>query len=290
MSNPTNPYENYDPADSPESTTPWPVYGNGGSASTGYGNPGGRAGSGNAGGSPYDPATGTAGGSTGRAAGGANFGAAGSYGSTPYGGGSPQYVGNVPGGGNYGGFESTVQVLPSRAGSIWMIVIGVLMAIVLAPGVLFGTAFYKLMNIYDTSATEILVSPGSEVTIDENGSLDLVPVGEGSAGDCALVDTDGTEHGMDYVSAYDSYSISGLEVGQYTLECENSVGVEFVSITNEQFSSLLGTIYRTFGVSTIIGIAGLVIAVVGIVKLSGVNQRRREIAFRSQWGGGGFPA
>lgn len=222
----------------------------------------------------------------------------------PYGGGygQPGY-----GQGGQGGYRQTPasapMVLPSRGGSVAMIVIGLVLMFVVAPLVLVISMAVSVASSIDATDfttfrnnDEISVNTESTLTllyVTDNESVEDIlreveqgePVESTSANrapDCTLTGASG-DFSVEPIDPNDTAStITKVPAGTYTLVCVNDFGDGIMVISDEVVGDVVGAVGPALIIGAIVGIVGLVLLIWGIVKLVKVNRQRREVQLRMQ--------
>ncbi|WP_350258451.1 hypothetical protein [Scrofimicrobium sp. R131] len=171
--------------------------------------------------------------------------------------------------------------LPSRAWSIVTMIAGVILMVIVAPAVLFGSVLSGIDfdRIADGS---ISVSNGGQVTVGESGTLALMSQSERTPSKCEITGESGTfslteESGSGVVVG------RNLPSGTYSLKCDLPDGAPMFAFTGEEISGLVGKATSGLIWSGVVGLVGLIALIVGIVWLVKVNRKRRELT-RMQWG------
>ena len=210
------------------------------------------------------------------------FGASGEQG-TPW----PQYgqdgangampaQGAYPGAGYGGPAVMPTMKLPSRAPGTIMIVVGVLMMLIVAPIVFFVLMFQGASSLGENMANGTVVRNGGTVEVGSNGSY-TVSLSE-AATECMLI-KDGNK-GWDMKQLDGSsqvYYRDGLEEGTYTIRCAglgDDATITGLPVSGEDLISSTGGALIW---STVVGVGGTVIMIIGIVLVVKANGRRREI-------------
>lgn len=214
--------------------------------------------------------------------------------------GQPHYGGgrypNYPGanGGNPGGAQPRRQ-LPGRGWPVTLIVLGVVMMIIIAP----VTAIVSVTSsIVDSDSFQQLRSSAisaqlkrsdTKAVVDGNGSYMVMMIGDHSGGKCELIPANGgdpiqasaqnaTKAGA--VNSSEVFVFENLDAGDYKIACTDKNGpVEtgVVGMSSAQQREILSSFASGLLIPTIVGIAGLIILIIGIVWLVRVNRRRREV-------------
>lgn len=243
--------------------TPWPQYGRVDPA----GNP------------PYGAYSGAAPLGTGPAAPGAQGSApsdAPQYGAAPSGyGAQAASSGPQPYGSPYAapGAYQPPRPLPGRGGPIASIVIGIVVALLIAPislflGVLGGLNIDSMMK----SMTE--VTSGQTVTVDRSGAY-LVATQSTDVYSCSLTGAGG-EHAMESVGT-GSFFASNLQPGDYALACRGEGPMRLMGLTGLSADQVTNAGLAGLAWGTSIGLLGVILSIIGIVWLVRVNRRRNAI-------------
>ncbi|QPK81064.1 hypothetical protein G7Y41_08485 [Schaalia sp. ZJ405] len=189
--------------------------------------------------------------------------------------GYPGQAATVPGGypgTGPAGAPMTPGKAPSRAPAITTLIVGILLSVVVAPIAFFGILFGALGNS-GVMSSALPVTSGDTVTVDSTGTYMVVaPNGRDVA--CTLSNDTG-EHPMDPMGDGVSYGM-GLEAGDYTLTCTGATGLTMYGFTGADPSALTSAVLWSFGIGTLLGIGGVILAIIGIVLLVKANRRRRE--------------
>ena len=276
-------------------STPWPQYGQ---------TPGASSGGPSWPSAGESPSSGTGTGAPGQGpAGGAQqqnwpqYGQGGSgWGAPPAGGPTPAGPGATPYGAPPYGYQTGAPgapagLQPSRTGPVVLIVVGAVLALLVAPAV-FVAVILGSIDYDRLSELGAPVTSGSEVTVDESGSY-LVVSTDSSALTCTLTGSDGSVLELTPVQGEESVAAgTGIPAGTYTLDCGDVSGT-LVGMTGQSIEGFGQLVVRAAGWATLIGVIGVVLLIVGIVRLVRVNRRRRETSQSSYWTqpppGGGAP-
>lgn len=193
------------------------------------------------------------------------------------------YAGQQAGGPNAAGMPmpGVPQKLPSRAGSIIMMVVGLLMMFIVAPiSLLAGTLGGLDLDGAIAGTNEI--RSGDTITIGEGGSLIVATsasdpsASAGTLYSCEVtsVETD-TEYKMS-MSTTDTFYIDGLAPGDYVVECEGET-TRLMAISGVSAEDLVGAGMSGLAWATGIGILGLLLLIGGIIWLVMTNRKRSQI-------------
>ena len=195
----------------------------------------------------------------------------------------PQYGQDVPAQGGYSGaayagpMVMPTMKLPSRAPGTIMIVLGLLMMLIIAPVIFAVVAFSGLNTERPENVNPVQIANGGTVEVGTNGQYTIL-LGEAKATSCTMTDTEGVVHDMhSLVGVNNYYTATDLPSGTYRIDCEGlPAGTDIVGmdvsagdITQSSTNSLLW--------STVVGVSGMIIMIIGIVLVVKANGRRREI-------------
>ncbi|RRR34396.1 hypothetical protein EHS14_03355 [Schaalia georgiae] len=169
--------------------------------------------------------------------------------------------------------------LPSRAPGVLCIVLGLVLMIILAPVVFFSTAVSSISDEITNAAAGVQrLSNGGGVTLESQDGYFLQVVPPDTATACALTDSGGQSHAMQKQdSAGSAFAAEGLQPGSYTVECAGvSDTATFVGVP---FSGeiLQNTARNSLIWSTVVGVVGVGVLILGIVLVVRTNKRRRSI-------------
>ncbi len=173
--------------------------------------------------------------------------------------------------------------LPSRGPAVAVIVIGIIIATVLA-AVSFLIAMFSGSGLEQLLDAGSPVSSGSSVSVDDSGTY-IVKSTDGSDLSCRLEAADGSALELQAVAGDSTIVMgSGITPGDYTLQCTGG-GTTLVGMTGATMDAIGTSVFKALAWATAVGVAGIVITVVGIVMLVRVNGKRREVQ-RNRWRGG----
>lgn len=169
--------------------------------------------------------------------------------------------------------------LPSRVPGVLCIVLGLVLMIIVAPVVFFSTAVSSITDEFSNAAAGVQrLSNGGGVTLESQDGYFLQVVPPDTATACSLTDSGGQSYAMQKQDSSGSlFSAEGLRPGSYTVECAGAsdtatfIGLPFSGdiLQNSARSSLIW--------STVVGVAGVGVLVLGIVLVVRTNKRRRDI-------------
>ena len=167
--------------------------------------------------------------------------------------------------------------LPSRAPGTIMIVLGLLMMLIIAPVIFAVVAFSGLNTETPENVNAVSITNGGTVEVGANGQYTIL-LGDAEATSCTMTDTDGDVYDMHtFAGVNNFYTATDLPAGTYRIDCEGlPAGADIagmdVSAGDITKSSTNGLIW-----STVVGVSGTIIMIVGIVLVVKANGRRREI-------------
>ena len=169
--------------------------------------------------------------------------------------------------------------LPSRAPGVLCIVLGLVLMIIVAPVVFFSTAVSSITDEFSNAASGVQrLSNGGGVTLESQDGYFLQVVPPDTATACSLTDSGGQSYAMQKQDSSGSlFSAEGLRPGSYTVECAGAsdtatfIGLPFSGdiLQNSARSSLIW--------STVVGVTGVGVLILGIVLVARANKRRRDI-------------
>ncbi|MCD4549946.1 MULTISPECIES: hypothetical protein [unclassified Schaalia] len=165
--------------------------------------------------------------------------------------------------------------LPSRAPSVWIVVLGLFVMFLVAPLVFLGSLMVN-GSLMEKVSTVRTLNNGDMVSVDASGSY-FVAASRPDVYSCTMTGQDGVAHPMETTSLMAGFQIYDLEAGSYALTCEGegSFTLEGMSFYSQENILDFGT--RAFVWASIVGLCGIIVTVVGVVKLLHVNRRRNSI-------------
>ena len=167
--------------------------------------------------------------------------------------------------------------LPSRAPGTIMIVLGLLMMLIIAPVIFAVVAFSGLNTETPENVNAVSITNGGTVEVGANGQYTIL-LGEAEATSCTMTDTDGDVYDMHtFAGVNNYYTATDLPAGTYRIDCEGlPAGADIAgmdaSAGDITKSSTNGLIW-----SSVVGVSGTIIMIIGIVLVVKANGRRREI-------------
>ena len=167
--------------------------------------------------------------------------------------------------------------LPSRAPGTIMIVLGLLMMLIIAPVIFAVVAFSGLNTETPEDVNAVSITNGGTVEVGANGQYTIL-LGDAEATSCTMTDTDGDVYDMhSFAGISNYYTATDLPAGTYRIDCEGlPAGADIAgmdaSAGDITKSSTNGLIW-----SSVVGVSGTIIMIIGIVLVVKANGRRREI-------------
>lgn len=167
--------------------------------------------------------------------------------------------------------------LPSRAPGTIMIVLGLLMMLIIAPVIFAVVAFSGLNTETPEDVNAVSITNGGTVEVGANGQYTIL-LGDVEATSCTMTDTDGDVYDMhSFAGINNYYTATDLPAGTYRIDCEGlPAGADIAgmdaSAGDITKSSTNGLIW-----SSVVGVSGTIIMIIGIVLVVKANGRRREI-------------
>lgn len=167
--------------------------------------------------------------------------------------------------------------LPSRAPGTIMIVVGLLMMLIIAPVIFAVVAVSGLNTEAPEDVNAVSITNGGTVEVGANGQYTIL-LGDAEATSCTMTDTDGDVYDMhSFAGINNYYTATDLPAGTYRIDCEGlPAGADIAgmdaSAGDITKSSTNGLIW-----SSVVGVSGTIIMIIGIVLVVKANGRRREI-------------
>ena len=167
--------------------------------------------------------------------------------------------------------------LPSRAPGTIMIVLGLLMMLIIAPVIFAVVAVSGLNTEAPEDVNAVSITNGGTVEVGANGQYTIL-LGDAEATSCTMTDTDGDVYDMhSFAGINNNYTATDLPAGTDRIDCEGlPAGADIAgmdaSAGDITKSSTNGLIW-----SSVVGVSGTIIMIIGIVLVVKANGRRREI-------------
>lgn len=188
--------------------------------------------------------------------------------------GGPQ---NFQGGGYGGPVAMPVVKGPSSAPGTILIVLGVLLSFVAAPILFFVLWFQGVTDMTDALAKGASFSNGGTVEVSGTGSY-MVDISGGEATTCKMIDSGNNVYDMSpFQSNKSLYYIDGLNNGTFTVRCDGvdqNARMTGMSISPNDFTNSIGFAFLW---STVVGVTGVVLLIVGIVLVVRAGSKRKEL-------------
>ena len=197
-------------------------------------------------------------------------------------GGVPQgYPGGGPQGYAGGGYVAPAPVvmppMPSRASGIVALVLGIVMMVLIAPIVFFATMAIGLTSSVEDLSNGRALGNGVSVTVTDKGSYSVM-IGDGSASSCALVDSNNKSYTLDpYEGSNTLFSASDLPAGTYTIQCQGVSSAVRITGLPVSGDDMVSSTSGAFLWSTLVGVSGVVLLIVGIVLVVRAGSKRKEL-------------
>ncbi len=188
--------------------------------------------------------------------------------------GGPQ---NFPGGGYGGPVAMPVVKGPSSAPGAILIVLGVLLSIVAAPILFFVLMFQGFTGIAENMAAGTVVSNGGTVEVGANGSY-TVSLSPDKASSCTLTDGSNQTFEMKRLqSSSEVYYLDGLAQGTYRIQCQGLPSSAKITGLPASGEDMVESTSGAFLWSTVVGVTGVVLLIVGIVLVVRAGSKRKEL-------------
>lgn len=167
--------------------------------------------------------------------------------------------------------------LPGRGGAITALVLGVVLMVIVAPIVFFATMIAGVAGTEGNAVNGDTTANGSVVTVTADGVF-MVRGDAHRDPFCSLIGADDRSYELEpYAGSEDVYLVENVPAGSYVLQCDGIASGANISA----FNASPEVVTRVFAMpvlwGTIVGVAGLIVLIVGIVLLVTVNGKRRRI-------------
>ena len=160
---------------------------------------------------------------------------------------------------------------PSKAPGTILIVLGVLASFVAAPILFFVLWFQGAL------AQGAAFSNGGTVEVGGAGSY-MLQISGGEATTCKMIDSGNNVYDMSpFQSDKSLYYIDGLNNGTYTVRCEGvdqKASMTGMSVSPNDFTNTVGFAFLW---STVVGVTGVVLLIVGIVLVVRAGSKTKEL-------------
>ena len=173
--------------------------------------------------------------------------------------------------------------LPGRGGAITTLVLGVVLMVAIAPIVFVATIFVGVAGTDGNAVKGGTTANDSIVTVTADGNFTVTTDGADPA--CVLMDAGGKLYQLTpYKDKKGVYTASGIPAGQYKLRCERIASSANITAFNASPEAVTKVFVMPFVWGTVVGVAGLIGLIVGIVLLVKVNGKRRRITQEAMLG------
>ena len=188
--------------------------------------------------------------------------------------GGPQ---NFQGGGYGGPAPMPIVKGPSKAPGTILIVLGVLASFVAAPILFFVLMFQGITGIAENMAAGAVVSNGGNVEVGANGSY-TVSLSPDKASSCALINASNQSFEMKQLQgSAEVYYLDGLAQGTYRIQCQGLPSTARITGLPASGEDMVTSTSGAFLWSTVVGVTGIVLLIVGIVLVVRAGSKTKEL-------------
>ena len=188
--------------------------------------------------------------------------------------GGPQ---NFQGGGYGGPAPMPIVKGPSKAPGTILIILGVLASFVAAPILFFVLMFQGIAGIAENMAAGTVVSNGGNIEVGANGSY-TVSLSPDKASSCALINTSNQSFEMKQLQgSAEVYYLDGLAQGTYKIQCQGLPSTARITGLPASGEDMVSSTSGAFLWSTVVGVTGIVLLIVGIVLVVRAGSKRKEL-------------
>lgn len=174
--------------------------------------------------------------------------------------------------------------LPGRGGAITTLVLGVVLMVIIAPIVFFATMVAGVAGTEGNSVKGGTTANGSVVTVTTDGVF-MVQAGGGKDPSCSLIGADNKSYELEpYGGSQGAYLVEHVPAGSYVLHCDGIANGANITAFNASPEVVTKVFAMPFVWGTVVGVAGLIVLIVGIVLLVNVNGKRRRITQEAMLG------
>ena len=167
--------------------------------------------------------------------------------------------------------------LPSRAPGTIMIVLGLLMMLIIAPVIFAVVAVSGLNTEAPEDVNAVSITNGGTVEVGANGQYTIL-LGDVEATSCTMTDTDGDVYDMhSFAGINNYYTATDLPAGTYRIDCEGLPAGADIAGMDASAGDITKSSTNGFIWSSVVGVSGTIIMIIGIVLVVKANGRRREI-------------
>lgn len=167
--------------------------------------------------------------------------------------------------------------LPSRAPGTIMIVLGLLMMLIIAPVIFAVVAVSGLNTEAPEDVNAVSITNGGTVEVGANGQYTIL-LGDAEATSCTMTDTDGDVYDMhSFAGINNYYTATDLPAGTYRIDCEGLPAGADIAGMDASAGDITKSSTNRLIWSSVVGVSGTIIMIIGIVLVVKANGRRREI-------------
>ena len=167
--------------------------------------------------------------------------------------------------------------LPGRGGAITTLVLGVVLMVIIAPIVFFATMVAGVAGTDGNAVKGGTTANGSVVTVTADGVF-MVRGDDDRDPSCSLIGADNKTYELEpYAGSEDVYLAQNVPAGSYVLQCDGIASGANIYAFNASPEVVAKVFAMPFVWGTVVGVAGLIVLIVGIVLLVKVNGKRRRI-------------
>ena len=183
--------------------------------------------------------------------------------------GGPQ---NFQGGGYGGPAPMPIVKGPSKAPGTILIA-----SFVAAPILFFVLMFQGLTGIAENMAAGAVVSNGGNVEVGANGSY-TVSLSPDKASSCALINASNQSFEMKQLQGSgEVFYLDGLAQGTYRIQCQGLPSTARITGLPASGEEMVGSTTGAFLWSTVVGVTGIVLLIVGIVLVVRAGSKTKEL-------------
>ena len=188
--------------------------------------------------------------------------------------GGPQ---NFQGGGYGGPAPMPIVKGPSKAPGTILIILGVLASFVAAPILFFVLMFQGITGIAENMAAGTVVSNGGNIEVGANGSY-TVSLSPDKASSCALINASNQSFEMKQLQgSAEVYYLDGLAQGTYKIQCQGLSSNARITGLPASGEDMVSSTSGAFLWSTVVGVTGVVLLIVGIVLVVRAGSKTKEL-------------
>ena len=167
--------------------------------------------------------------------------------------------------------------LPGRGGAITTLVLGVVLMVIIAPIVFFATMAVGVAGTDGNAVKGGTTANGSVVTVTADGVF-MVRGDDDRDPSCSLIGADNKTYELEpYAGSEDVYLAQNVPAGSYVLQCDGIASGANIYAFNASPEVVAKVFAMPFVWGTVVGVAGLIVLIVGIVLLVKVSGKRRRI-------------